>query len=235
MNEVPETLATPEGDEVVELHVVAERHGAFGVHGSPDVSGFGGLAKPVVLPGPAQRPYGSWFDEAADSLESVLGAEYGEAVEQVVVDRGEITFMVRRESLPKFVRVLRDEPTLRFETCMGVSGVHWPGDTGRELHAVYHFRSMTYGGRVVRVETTCPDADPHIPSIVTTYPTNDWHERETYDMFGIIFDDHPALTRILMPDDWAGHPQRKDYPLGGIHVEYKGASTPPPDERREYS
>ena len=235
MNEVPETLNTPEGEEVVELQVVAERHGAFGVRGTPDVSGFGGLARPVILPPPAQRPYGSWFDETADSLEAVLGAEYRDAVEQVVVDRGEITFMVRREALPRFVRVLRDEPTLRFETCMGVSGVHWPEDTGRELHAVYHFRSMTYGGRMIRVETTCPDSDPHIPSIVATYPTNDWHERETYDMFGIVFDDHPALTRILMPDDWAGHPQRKDYPLGGIHVEYKGASTPPPDERREYS
>ena len=57
-------------------------------------------------------------------------------------------------------------------------------------------------------------ADPHIPIVVAIYPTNDWHERETYDMFGIVFDGHPALTRILMPDDWPGHPQRKDYPLG---------------------
>ena len=64
---------------------------------------------------------------------------------------------------------------------------------------------------------------------------SDWHERETYDMFGIIFDGHPALTRILMPDDWPGHPQRKDYRLGGIPVEYKGAEIPPPDERRRYT
>ncbi len=54
-------------------------------------------------------------------------------------------------------------------------------------------------------------------------------------MFGIIFDGHPALTRILMPDDWDGHPQRKDYPLGGVPVEYKGAQIPPPDERRAYA
>ena len=60
-------------------------------------------------------------------------------------------------------------------------------------------------------------------------------ERETWDMFGIVFDGHPGLTRILMPDDWVGHPQRKDYPLGGIPVEYKGAQIPPPDERRSYS
>ena len=64
-------------------------------------------------------------------------------------------------------------------------------------------------------------------SVVELYPTADWHERETWDMFGIVFDGHPALTRILMPDDWDGHPQRKDYPLGGIPVEYKGAQIPP--------
>ena len=62
---------------------------------------------------------------------------------------------------------------------------------------------------------------------MSVYPTNDWHERETWDMFGIVFDGHPALARILMPDDWPGHPQRKDYPLGGIPVEYKGGYHPP--------
>ena len=66
------------------------------------------------------------------------------------------------------------------------------------------------------------------------YPTADWQEREAYDMFGIIFDGHPNLTRILMPDDWEGFPQRKDYPLGGVPVEYKGAEIPPPDQRRSY-
>jgi len=119
--------------------------------------------------------------------------------------------------------------------CSGVSGVHFPDDVGRELHAVYHFTSITHGSRRVRVEVTCSDDDPHVPSIVSVYPAADWHERETYDMFGIVFTGHPALTRILMPDDWPGHPQRKDYPLGGIPVEYKGATVPAPDERRSYT
>ncbi len=131
------------------------------------------------------------------------------------MDRGELTFHIAREHLPLVARTLRDDPALRFELCLGVSGVHYPGDTGRELHAVYHLRSITHGRRL-RLEVSAPDRDPHIPSLVAVYPTNDWHEREAYDFFGIVFDGHPALTRIMMPDDWQGHPQRKDYPLGGI-------------------
>ena len=110
--------------------------------------------------------------------------------------------------------------------------MHYPHDAGRELHAVYHLLSMTHNRRI-RLEVTCPDADPHIPSVVAVYPTADWHERETYDFFGIIFDGHPALTRIEMPDDWPGHPQRKDYPLGGIPVEYKGATDPAAGQAEE--
>jgi NADH-quinone oxidoreductase subunit C len=122
---------------------------------------------------------------------------------------------------------------LRFEVCLGVSGVHYPEDKGRELHAVYPLLSMT-NNRRIRLEVSVPDSDPHIPSLVEVWAGNNWHERETFDMFGIIFDGHPALTRILMPDDWPGHPQRKDYPLGGIPVEYIGATVPAPDERRSY-
>jgi NADH-quinone oxidoreductase subunit C len=218
--------------------VIGERVGMFGATGGADTTGYGGLRTPIELPGASQRPYGGWFDECADTVQRALeaaGADYAEAVERVVVDRGELTFVVAREHLPAVARALRDNPGLRFEMCLGVSGIHYPGETGRELHAVYPLLSITNGCKRVRVETTCPDQDPHIPSIVTTYPANNWHERETWDMFGIIFDGHPALTRILMPDDWPGHPQRKDYPLGGIPVEYKGATVPPADERRAYS
>ena len=214
---------------------VGTRQGMFGVRGTGDTSGYGGLTRTVELPGASQAPYGGWFDEVAAALDTgSRDAGLDAAFEKVVVHRGEITFFVRREDLTTVARLLRDDEKLRFEFCSGVSGVHYPEETGRELHAVYHLLSMTHNRRI-RLEVTCPDADPHIPSIVATYPTNDWHERETFDFFGIVFDGHPGLTRIQMPDDWPGHPQRKDYPLGGIPVEYKGATIPPPDERRSYS
>ena len=222
---------------VTNLELLDARDGAFGVRGSGDTSGFGGLVDPRVMPGASQAPFGGWFDEVAEEIELSLadqGLPFASATEKVVVDRGEITFFVRREHLVAFARVLRDEPGLRFEMCSGVSGVHYPSDAGRELHAIYHFLSITHNRRI-RVEVTAADADPHIPSIVAVYPTCDWHERETWDFFGIVFDGHPALTRIAMPDDWPGHPQRKDYPLGGIPVEYKGATIPPPDQRRSYN
>ena len=218
-----------------EVRQVGRRTGMFGVRGTGDTSGYGGLEQPIVYPGAATRPFGGWYDEVADTLETRLReGGVATAIEQVVVHRGDITFHVRREDVVAVARALRDDPALRFELCSSVSGVHYPDDAGRELHAVYHLLSMTHNRRV-RLEVAAPDADPHVPSVVTVYPTSDWHERETYDMFGLVFDGHPALTRILMPDDWPGHPQRKDYPLGGIPVEYKGGTIPPPDQRRSYS
>jgi len=230
----PATVPDPGAE--TEIQVVGQREGMFGVRGTGDTSGYGGLVQPVVFPGGAKRPFEGWHEDVASALDSALsgGGVESAAIQGTVVHRGEITFHVRREDLPAVAKLLRDDPALRFELCAGVSGVHYPDDTGRELHAVYHLLSMSHNRRV-RLEVSCPDSDPHIPSIVATYPTNDWHERETFDMFGIVFDGHPALTRILMPDDWPGHPQRKDYPLGGIPVEYKGGTIPPPDQRRSYS
>ncbi|WP_329456271.1 NADH-quinone oxidoreductase subunit C [Streptomyces sp. NBC_01497] len=226
--------------------VIGVRKGMFGAQNGGDTSGYGGLVRTVALPGPASRPYGGprtepgeegVFDEIADELEGALEEQDllpENAIEKTVVDRGEVTFHIAREHLLRVARTLRDDPALRFELCTGVSGVHYPEDKGRELHAVYHLRSITHS-RLIRLEVSAPDADPHVPSLVEVYPTNDWHERETYDFFGLVFDGHPALTRIMMPDDWQGFPQRKDYPLGGIAVEYKGAQIPAPDQRRSYT
>jgi len=219
---------------VTEQDAPGVRRGMFGINGSGDTSGYGRLVRPVALSGSTERPYGGYFDEVADRLSEVLGAEaFDAAVERVVVFRDQITFHILREHLPIVASALRDDERLRFELCCGVSGVHYPDDFGRELHAFYPLLSITHNRRI-QLEVTCPDADPHIPSLFSVYPTCDWHERETYDFFGIIFDDHPGLTRIEMPDDWVGHPQRKDYPLGGVPVEYHGAQIPPPDQRRSY-
>jgi NADH-quinone oxidoreductase subunit C len=213
--------------------VLQVRKGMFGVKGSGDTSGYGGLTRVVEFPAAAVPPFGGWWDQIYERI-GALVPNFSDVITKVVIHRGEITFHVAREHLAELVRYLRDDAHLRFEFCSSVSGVHYPADKDRELHAVYHLQSMTHNRRI-RLEVSVPDSDPHIPSVAATYPTADWHERETYDMFGIIFDGHPALTRILMPDDWPGHPQRKDYPLGGIPVEYKGATIPAPDQRRSYS
>jgi len=213
-----------------------KRTGMFGVAGTGDTSGYGGLQVRRAPRLSSPRPYGSYFDEMVDRLTDSLataGVSFGEAVEQVIVASGQLTLYVSREYLPAVASRLRDDPALSFEMCLGVSGVHYPAMAGEELRAVYHLLSITHNRRL-RVEVTAPDADPHVPSLVGIYPTCDFHERETWDFFGLIFDGHPALTRIEMPDDWRGHPQRKDYPLGGIPVEYRGATIPPPDERRAY-
>jgi NADH-quinone oxidoreductase subunit C len=212
------------------------RQGMFGISGTGDTSGFGGLRLPAHVAAPSERPYGGWFDEVADELLAAI-REKGlpaDTVQQITVDRGEITFFLRRENLVEVARILRDDPALRFELCSSVSGVDYGVDAPQRLHSVYHLTSMTYRRRI-RLEVAVDVDDAHIPSVVAVYPTADWQERETWDMFGIVYDGHPGLTRILMPDDWDGHPQRKDYPLGGIPVEYKGAEIPPPDQRRSYS
>ncbi|MGZ8749925.1 MAG: NADH-quinone oxidoreductase subunit C, partial [Pseudonocardia sp.] len=203
--------ASPEGG--TRLAPTRARKGMFGVRDSGDTSGFGGLRLPGYVPAPAERPYGGWFDAFVDELGAAL-AERGiaSAVQQITIDRGEITFYVERERLLDMCRTLRDDEALRFELCSSVSGVDYGADVARRLHVVYHLLSMTYRRRLRR-EVTLDVDDAHVPSVVEVYPTADWHERETWDMFGVVFDGHPALTRILMPDDWDGHPQRKDYPL----------------------
>ncbi len=211
---------------------MSQDEGMFGVQGSGDTSGFGGLVRTGASTGSAERPYGSYFDEVADDLERAY-PEFNDAIESVVIQNGELTFHVKREKLVDVAKILRDNPKLSFEMCLGVSGVHYPEQTDRELHAVYPLLSLTHNRRI-RLEVSVPDADSHIPSLVEVWAGNNWHERETFDMFGIIFDGHAGLTRILMPDDWAGHPQRKDYPLGGIPVEFQGATIPAPSERRSY-
>jgi NADH-quinone oxidoreductase subunit C len=171
--------------------------------------------------------------EALMAVAEHVRTKLPDTVEDVVTDRGELTLHVSRDRLLDVLSLLRDDADLRFELLSSVSGVDYI-DQDKRLHAVYHLTSMTYRRRI-RVEVAVTVEDPHVPSAYSLYPTADWHERETWDFFGIVFDGHPGLTRIEMPDDWEGHPQRKDYPLGGVPVEYKGAQIPPPEDRRAWA
>ncbi len=204
----------------------------FGATFGGDTSGFGGLVRQARPALSSPRPYGGWYDEAVDALEEAYPG-FGDSVTRVVVDRGELTLHVRPDRVADLCRHLRDSEDHRYELLLGVSGVDFPEQPER-LHVAYHLLSMTYRRRL-RLETAVSEASPHVETVTGVYPTADFHERETWDMFGVQFDGHPHLTRILMPDDWDGHPQRKDYPLGGVPVEYKGAQIPPPDERRSYA
>ncbi len=232
-----------------------ERTGMFGVHGSGDTSGFGLLVSQPYTPAPAERPYGGpegvrgarderssgsdqygQFDEVADALIAAMAARSipPQALLQTTVANNEITFYIARDYVTAFLWAIRDDESLRFELASSISGVDYGEQVARRLHVVYEMTSMTYR-RHIRLEVAVDIDDAHVPSAVAVYPTADWQEREIWDMFGINFSGHPGLTRILMPDDWLGHPQRKDYPLGGIPVEYKGAEIPAPDQRRAYS
>ncbi len=191
-----------------------------------------GMPRWTTSPRPAVEPTS---EEAYSRIADLVTERLPDTIERAVQDRGELTLYVARDRLLDVLGLLRDHPDLRFELLSSVSGVDYLGHPDnaddRRLHAVYHLTSLTYRRRI-RVEVAVTVDHPHVPSAYGIYPTADWHERETWDFFGIVFDGHPALTRIEMPDDWDGHPQRKDYPLGGIPVEYKGAQIPPPEDRR---
>jgi NADH-quinone oxidoreductase subunit C len=222
---------TPVAGSTVDSPFGVEGRGMFGASDSGDTTGFGGLIREPWSAPAATRPFGGYFDEIVDALAAAY-PEFDAAVTKIVVDRDELTLYVTKEHIRAVARTMRDDPALRFELLANLSGVDYIGSVNR-FHVVYNLTSMTYRHQV-RLETSASLDDPHVPSVTGVYPGADWQERETYDMFGVIFDGHPALTRILMPDDWDGYPQRKDYPLGGIPVQYKGATIPPPDERRAY-
>ena len=205
--------------------------GMFGVRGTGDVSGFGGLARQTPATASSSRPFGSYFDEVHDALEEAY-AGFADAIERVIVDRDELTLHIKADRIAEIVQIMRDDESLRFELCSSVDAVDYLGSDPRRFHISYQLTSMTFRRRI-RLEVAVAEDVP-VPSVTAVYPTADWQEREIYDMFGVVFTGHPNLTRILMPDDWEGHPQRKDYPLGGVPVEYKGAEIPPPDQRRVY-
>ena len=147
----------------------------------------------------------------------------------VVVARGETTVLVDRDALIAALESFRDDPRLRLDFCSSVTATDWPGRDPR-FWVAYELASNEHRHRL-RVKVGLREDDPHVPSVTGLFPTADWHERETYDFFGIEFDGHPDLTRILLPDGWEGWPLRKTEELGGVNTRFRGAFIPPVDRR----
>lgn len=168
---------------------------------------------------------------------------------EVLGFRGELTLVCAPEQVPDILVLCRDDEQLSCEMLSDLSGVHWPGGRRQELadettgwpvyeteelpgriELDYIVRSLRHN-HVFRIRTFLPDDAPGIASVAGIYRSADIMEREVYDFLGVDFEGHPDLRRILMPDEWQGHPHRKDYPLGGVEVQYHGATVPPPDQR----
>jgi len=163
---------------------------------------------------------------------------------------GETTVVVERERLLEAARHLRDEEGFDFLSDIAATddlgwnerriAGYWGSSGGRDINSPgswglprqpepkpkrfsvsYHLLALREGSPRVRLQVWCNEDEP-VPSVVTVWPTADWHEREAWDLMGIRVDRHPNLARILMDEDWEGHPLRKDYPLGGEPVRFSG-------------
>lgn len=148
---------------------------------------------------------------------------------EVTVARGEATAVLDRDDLLDVLADLRDDEDLSLDFLSCLTATDWPGADPR-FWVVYELRSMAAAHRA-RVKVGLRESDPHAPSVTALFPTANAHEREVFDLFGIVFDGHPDLTRILLPDDWEGHPLRRDEELGGVDTRYRGALLPPVDRR----
>lgn len=168
------------------------------------------------------------------------------------ISHGELTVHVAADRLHDLVIFCRDDDALHCKMLSDLAGVHWPAgddvierqpattgwpeyrvtrDTG-VIEVNYILRSLERN-HYFRVVVGLDDTDPRVDSIMDVFPTADFHEREVWDMFGVVFVGHNNLARILMPEDWIGHPQRKDYPLGGVEIEYVNDKFIPSPEDRE--
>jgi NADH-quinone oxidoreductase subunit C len=143
-----------------------------------------------------------------------LREPFGAAIGEVTVFRGETSLAVDGESIVALCTFLRDEKGFAFDFLSDLCGVDRHPASPR-FQVVYHLFSLQHGHRL-RLKVPLGGEDPVIDSVVPVWETADWHERECFDLFGIRFRNHPDLRRILLPEDFEGHPLRKDFPLEGV-------------------
>jgi len=160
-----------------------------------------------------------------DTLQAALTNVLGDAVTALKRDRGEITITVPAARWIEVARTLRDDQQLRFEQLIDLAGIDWSeyrneGTEGARFSVVSHLLSVSLNWRV-RVRVDCPDDDlPAVPSVNEVWNSANWFEREAFDLFGILFEGHLDLRRILTDYGFIGHPMRKDFPVSG-HVEMR--------------
>jgi NADH-quinone oxidoreductase subunit C len=173
------------------------------------------------------------MDAGLAELLARVRERFPEGVSEPIEEFGEISVDVARPALVDVATFVRDQ--YPFELLADLSAVDFLGLRPAEQRFLVaaHLYSFRRNQRL-RLRVWIPEGDETCPSLFFVWPTADWQERETFDFFGIRFEGHPDLRRIMMPDDWEGHPQRKDYPLGGNRTDFKhGAFIPPPDVRRQ--
>ncbi len=158
------------------------------------------------------------MDSSLSELGEYIGAKLPEAVQSVESSFGELTLNVTTDSIVEVARLLRDDNQCQFSCIIDICGVDYPQRVDR-FDVVYHFLSPTQNLRIrVKLKT---DEDTPVPSICEVYPGADWFEREAYDMYGILFVNHPDLRRLLTDYGFEGFPLRKDFPLTGfVEVRY---------------
>jgi NADH-quinone oxidoreductase subunit C len=142
-----------------------------------------------------------------------LREHVGDALREVKVWHHETTILVAPQDLLRVCRFLKDGPEIAFDFLSSVVGVDRlnMGDNSPRFEVVYHVYSIQYKRRL-RLKVRIHEGEA-VPSVTGVWESANWHEREVYDLFGVPFEGHPDLRRILMPDDWEGHPLRKDYPV----------------------
>ena len=147
-------------------------------------------------------------------IAAALQRARAEWVSEVVEALGETTIVIPREFIVDACSFLKTSSGLEFNFLSDLCGFDRGPEEEPRFEVNYHLFSTTKFHRV-RLKVLVNEDDAHVPSVTGVWRTANWHERETYDLFGVIFDNHPDLRRILLPDDWQGHALRKDFPLRG--------------------
>lgn len=148
-----------------------------------------------------------------EDLAALINTRFPEAILGTNIFRNELTLTVKKDSVAEVARFLKEQEELDFDFLSDLCGVDRV-ETDDVFEVVYHLYSLSKNHRV-RLKAPVPADTPCLPTVTGVWKTANWHERETYDMFGITFDGHPDLRKILTPDDFEGYPLRKDYPLDG--------------------